>query len=32
MANAFTWENLPLTLIAILMVWSWICFFSVILA
>jgi len=32
MANLFTWENLPMTFIVALIVWSWISFFSVILA
>jgi hypothetical protein len=32
MANLFTWENMPLTFIIGLIIWSWIAFFSVILA
>lgn len=32
MANLFTWENAPMTLIVALIVWSWISFLSVILA
>ncbi len=28
----FTWENLPMTIIVALIVWSWISFLSVILA
>lgn len=29
--HMFTWENLPMTLIVALIIWSWISFFSVIL-
>ena len=32
MANAFSWDNLPITIIVALAVWSWVSFFSVILA
>ncbi len=32
MANLFTWENTPMTVIVALIVWSWISFLSVILA
>ena len=28
----FTWENLPMTIIVALIVWSWVSFLSVILA
>jgi hypothetical protein len=31
MRNWFTFENLPLTLIIALIIWSWLSFFSVIL-
>jgi hypothetical protein len=30
--HIFTWENLPMTVIVGLIIWSWIAFFSVILA
>jgi hypothetical protein len=30
--HIFSWENLPMTVIVTLIVWSWIAFFSVILA
>lgn len=30
--HLFTWDNLPMTIIVALIVWSWISFFSVILA
>lgn len=32
MANLFSWENLPMTIIVALIAWSYISFFSVILA
>jgi hypothetical protein len=32
MANLFSWENAPMTVLIILVVWSYISFFSVILA
>jgi hypothetical protein len=32
MAHLFTWENLPMTIVVALIVWSYISFFSVILA
>jgi hypothetical protein len=32
MANLFSWENAPMTVLVILVVWSYISFFSVILA
>jgi hypothetical protein len=31
MANLFSWENAPMTVLVILVVWSYISFFSVIL-
>lgn len=30
--HIFTWDNLPMTVIIALIAWSWIAFFSVILA
>jgi hypothetical protein len=30
--HIFTWDNLPMTVIVALIAWSWIAFFSVILA
>jgi hypothetical protein len=32
MANLFSWENAPMTVLVILVAWSYISFFSVILA
>jgi hypothetical protein len=32
MGKLFTWENAPMTVIVTLIIWSWIAFFSVILA
>jgi hypothetical protein len=32
MANLFSWENAPMTIIVTLIIWSYISFFSVILA
>ncbi len=32
MANLFSWENAPMTVIIALIAWSWISFLSVILA
>lgn len=30
--HLFSWENLPMTIIVALIIWSWISFFSVMLA
>lgn len=30
--HIFSWENLPMTIVVALIVWSWISFFSVILS